>query len=64
MGYATVRKKSRIAVNGAVSLLSKEDPSGYFSEPVDLALVPGYTDVVSVVFRHGRKQHLHTCSMW
>lgn len=32
---------------GALELLAKEDPQGYFAEPVDTSMVPGYRDVVS-----------------
>lgn len=31
----------------ALAFLAKEDPLGYFAEPVDVSLVPGYRDVVS-----------------
>lgn len=37
----------RSAVVTALALLSKEDPSDYFAEPVDASLLPGYRDVVS-----------------
>lgn len=39
---------SRAAVTSALAYLAKEDPLGYFANPVDVSLVPGYKDVVSV----------------
>lgn len=45
-GYACVCL-SRNVVMKSLEYLAKEDPQGYFAEPVDPDLVPGYKDVVS-----------------
>jgi len=33
----------------SLEYLAKEDPAGYFTDPVDLDQVPGYRDVVSLM---------------
>lgn len=38
----------RTAVMSALARLQKEDPLGYFAEPVDESQVPGYREVVSL----------------
>lgn len=38
-----------------LAYLAKEDPLGYFAEPVDASLVPGYKDVVSDSLRAKRR---------
>ncbi len=37
----------------SLEYLAKEDPTGYFADPVDLDLVPGYRDVVSSMATNG-----------